>query len=332
MKNGFRRRNMFCICSGIIAGLSWLVCAQNVCAQEYPSKSVNLISPQAAGGATDLTVRMFIGTAKVHLGQPIVFHIRPGGGGVDGSEEVAKAKPDGYTLLIGHTNTNSIYPATHPEAAKTTGPDAFEPVCRVNVNYGFFLVAPDAPYNSLSEMIAWAKANPGKFVFGSTAAWSSNDFAWKEMVAKTGIQTKVVFLTSGSSPMISILGGHVSAVRQAAAQSISQIKSGKVKAVSWSGMTRHRDLPNVPTEKEQGFDSPASGTWRGIAAPRGTPRPIVDKFALACKKMLEEKEAVALIEKSGDEFNWQGPDEFKAYWYGDYNNYREIAKRFMVKP
>jgi tripartite-type tricarboxylate transporter receptor subunit TctC len=180
-------------------------------------------------------------------------------------------------------------------------------------------------------MIAWIKANPGKFVFGSTAAWSSNDIAWRELVEQTGIQARVVYLTSGSSPMISILGGHVNAVRQAAAQSIAQVKAGKLKAVAWSGIKRHRDMPNVPTEKEEGFESKSGFIWKGIAAPRGTPRPIIDKVALAFKKMLDEKDAIAQIEKIGDEFGWLGPDDFKEFWWKDFNHYKEMAKRYVFK-
>ncbi|MFH0878322.1 MAG: tripartite tricarboxylate transporter substrate binding protein, partial [Lentisphaerota bacterium] len=300
-------------------------------AQQFPTKPVNLTTPFGPGGATDLTARMFIGKAKQYLGQPIVFHLKPGGGGVIGSEEVYKAKPDGYSLLFAHTNTNSIYPATHPDDAKTTGPEGFEPVCRINVNYGFFLAAPDAPYNTLKEMVAWAKANPGKLVFGSTAAWSSNDIAWKELTAKTGMQTRVVFLTAGSQPMISILGGHVDVVRQAAAQSLAQVKAKKVKALSWSGSKRHRDMPNVPTEAGEGYPSPSSGAWKGIAAPLGTPRPVIDKLAVAFKKMTDDKDARRLIDKTGDEFNWLGPDEFKDYWWKDYNNFKAITKQYMVK-
>lgn len=331
MSKRFRKSCVVVVCLVLIWGIFLLAGPQKLDAQTYPTKPVNLITSGGAGSTIDITTRMFIGKAKEHLGQQIIFQMKPGGGGVVASEEIYNAKPDGYSLLMPHTNANSIYPATHPKDAKTTGPEGFEAVCLINQNYGFWLVSPDAPYNTFKEMIAWIKANPGKFVFGSTAAWSSNDIAWRELVAQTGIQARVVYLTSGSSPMISILGGHVSAVRQAAAQSIAQVKAGKVKAVAWSGPKRHRDLPNVPTEKEEGFDSRSGFIWKGIAAPRGTPRPIVDKLALSFKKMLEEKEAIAQIEKIGDEFGWMGPDEFKDFWQKDYEYYKEMAKRYVFK-
>jgi tripartite-type tricarboxylate transporter receptor subunit TctC len=306
-------------------GMLSLPGVQSLHAQGFPTKPINLIIPFGAGGSSDLTARAIIGTAKEHLGQPVVIHMRPGGGGAIASEEVAQAKPDGYNILFGHTNSNTLLPVMEGRSRPALD---YEPVCHISKVYGFFLVAPDAPFKTFQEMITWAKANPGKLTFGNNGPWSLTDFMWKMIEHQFGVKTRTVTYPGGGEALIGLLGGHVQVIHNAPTQSLPQIKAGKVRALGYSGPQRHQDLPDLPTQKEQGFDSTPFCSWKGMLAPKGTPRPVVDKIALGFKKMTEAKEAVAMIRKLGDAFEYMGPDEFKKFLQADFQTYSELSKLF----
>ena len=320
-----RRQALGCVCVLVSMGLLLLLNLEQLHAQEFPTKPINLIIPFGAGGSSDLTARAIIGTAKEYLGQPVVIHLKPGGGGAIGSEEVFQAKPDGYTVLFGHTNCNTLLPVMEGRSRPALD---YEPICHISKVYGFFLVSPDAPFKTFQEMIAWAKANPGKLTFGNNGPWSLTDFMWKMIEHQFGITTRTVTYTGGGEALVGLLGGHVQVIHNAPTQSLPQIKAGKVVALGYSGPQRHPDMPQLPTQKEQGFDSTPFCSWKGMLAPKGTPRPVVDKIALGFKKMTETKEAVAMINKLGDVFEYLGPDEFKKFLQTDFKTYSELSKLF----
>ncbi len=309
----------------MVVGMFLPLSFQSPYAQEFPAKPINLVIPFGAGGSSDLTARAIMGTAKENLGQPLVIHIKPGGGGAIASEEVFQAKPDGYTLLFGHSNCNTILPIAE---GRSRTPFEYEPVCHISKVYGFYLAAPDAPFKTFTEMIAWAKANPGKLTFGNNGPWSLTDLRMKLVEKQFGIKIRSVDYPGGGEALVAVLGGHVMVIHNAPTQSLPQIKAGKVRALSYSGLMRHPDAPGIATLKEQGFDADMC-SWKGMLAPKGTPRPIVEKIALGFKKMTEVPEAVAMIKKMGDELAYMGPDEFKKFLQSDYQIYTEIAK--MIK-
>jgi tripartite-type tricarboxylate transporter receptor subunit TctC len=293
-------------------------------AQEFPTKPINLVIPFGAGGASDLTVRTFINSAPEFLAQPIVVQIKPGGGGAIASELVAQSKPDGYTLLFGHTNSNSILPAIE---GRSKGPDDLVAVCRVNTTASVFMAQPNAPFKTFKEMIAWARENPGKLAVSTAGMWSAVDFTWKRMERDFGIKLRIVSYDGGAEALVGLLGGHVHASLLALPQSLPQIKAGKLRALAWGGPRRHPDLSEVPTAAEEGYGKTLT-VYKAVMAPKGTPRPVVEKIALAFKKMLETKQAVEGIRKLGDEIEYLGPDEFEKYWRAEYETYKELGKIF----
>lgn len=293
-------------------------------AQEFPTKPINLVIPFGPGGASDLTVRAFIHLAPEVIGQPMVVHTKPGGGGAVGSEFVAQAKPDGYTLLVGHTNCNSILPAIE---GRSKGPDDLVSVARINTSGGVYMAKPDAPFKTFKEMIAWAKANPGQLSVSTAGTWSAVDFTWKRMERDLGVKLRIVSYTGGAEALVALLGGHVHASQLALPQSLPHIKAGKLRALAWGGPRRHPDLPDVPTSGEEGFERTLT-VYKALMAPKGTPRPVVEKLAAAFKKMLETPQVVDAIKKFGDEVEYQGPDEFAKYWRAEYETYKELGKMF----
>lgn len=310
--------------SSALAVTGMLVGATGAGADEFPTKPINLVIPFGAGGANDLTARAFVGTATELLGQPMVVHIKPGGGGAIASEMVASAKPDGYTLLFGHSNCNTVLPIME---GRSKGPDDFEPVALINAPGAFYITQPDAPFKTFSEMVAWAKQNPGKVSYANTGTWSTSDFMWRRLEHTYGVKTRIVSYDGGGPALVALLGGHVQVALLSPPQSIAHLKAGKLRPLAFTGSRRHPDLPNLPTLKEQGYDF-AMNSWKGVLAPKGTPRPIVEKLAGAIKKMTEQPQAVAMLRQMGDEFDVMGPDEFEKFWRAESQTYRELARIF----
>ena len=291
-------------------------------AQEYPTKPVILVNPMGAGGSHDLTMRAVASVAADYLGQPVIVQVRPGGGGAIGSELVSKAQPDGYTLLAGGPGWNSTLPAVEE---RSKGPDDLVAVCRINYSPTIITARPDAPFKTFKEMISWAKANPGKLLYGHTGPWGAADMPWKQIMRKAGITSKVVPHDGGGPALTAILGGHIDLTGGFAAQSLPHVKAGKLRVLAVLDNQRDPDLPDVPTAKEEGIDV-IYLMWRGILAPKGTPRPIIDKLAAAFKKMTEDKSVIDMLKRFGDTPNYLGPDEFGKIWREEYETQKELAK------
>ena len=310
------------VCFGWLMVL--LLGSQFVSAQDYPTKPVILVIPMGAGGSHDLTARAVTSVAADYLGQPIIIQLKPGGGGAIGTEFVAKAPPDGYTLLFGGPGWATTLPAIE---GRSKGPDSFEAVCRINYSPTTIVARADAPYKTFKEMIEWAKANPGKLVFASTGPWGQADLPWKLIVRLTGIVTKTVPYDGGGPAMLALLGGHADVNGGLSATLLPQIKGGKIRALAVLDNKRDSTLPDVPTAKEEGVNV-VNLMWRGVAAPKGTPRPIVDKLAAAFKKMTEDKTVLSMIKQFGDEIYYLGPDEFSKVWHDEYEAHKELGKAF----
>jgi tripartite-type tricarboxylate transporter receptor subunit TctC len=293
-------------------------------AQDYPAKPVILVIPFGAGGSHDLTARAVTSVAADYLGQPMLVQLKPGGGGAIASEFVTKAAPDGYTLLFGGSGPNTTLPAIE---GRSKGPDDFIAVCRVNYSPVLLIARADAPYKTFKEMITWAKANPGKLVFGNTGPWGASDLSWKMIVKETGIDTKNVPYDGGGPALLALLGGHVDVSGSFSAQAIPHIQSGKVRGLAVTDNEREPAMKDVPTCKESGVNV-FYVMWRGTLAPKGTPRPVVDKLAAAFKKMTDDKSVVPMIKRLGDEVQYLGPDEFAKVWREEYETQKELAKIF----
>jgi tripartite-type tricarboxylate transporter receptor subunit TctC len=313
-----RKRLWTSVMLGAFLGLS----VQVIQAQEFPTKSILLVNPGGAGGSTDLTMRAVTSVAKEYLGQPVIVEIKAGGGGAIGTDFVAKAPPDGYTLLCGGPGWNSTLPAIEGRAK---GPDDLVAVCRINYTPALLLTRPNQPFKTFNEMIEWAKANPGKLIFGNTGVWGGADLVWKQVKLKTGIVTRDVTHDGGGPAMIAILGDQVQVVGNLPTQSLPHIKTGKLVPLAVTDYRRDPELPNVPTLPELGLDV-VDLMWRGVLAPKGTPRPVIDKLALAFKKMCEDKSVIAMIKGFGDDIQYLGPDELTKAWRQEYESRKELAK------
>jgi tripartite-type tricarboxylate transporter receptor subunit TctC len=311
---------LFCIvASFVFLGQSMLP------AQDYPTKPINLIVPSAPGGQAELMIRTLSPLSQEVLGQPLIIQVRPGGGGAVGIELLNQAKPDGYTLAVGKANWSSILPAIE---GRSRGPEDLDAVCRINSAYTFYFVQTSSPIKTIKDMIDYAKANPGKLSFGNSGTWSLVDLEWRWLEAKAGITTRNVTYSGGGESILGLLGGHIQVSAFSPAAGLPHVKAGKLRAIAFSGPKRHPDVPNVPTMIEEGYDNGLDGNWQGIVAPKGTPRPVIEKLAAGFKKMMENKQAIDGINKLGEEFGYMGPDEFSKYWKKDFQIYKEMGKMF----
>jgi tripartite-type tricarboxylate transporter receptor subunit TctC len=313
-------------------GIRVLACTLFIClfafpvvqAADFPTKPITLVVPLKPGGSHDLTARAVTSVATEALGQPIVSLYKPGAGGALGTEAVANAAPDGYTLLLGGPGWNSTLPAVE---GRSKGPDDLDPVCLINYSSAIVTVKADAPFKTLKEMLEWAKNNPGKLVVGSTGTWGNVDLAWKMIAKETGITARVVPYDGGAPVTLALLGGQVHVTFMTMTSIMPHVTAGKLRILAVLNDKRLSELPNIPTAKEQGLNV-VNLLWRGVIAPKNTPRPIVDKLAAGFKKMTENPSVIKTIASLGDDVNYMGPDEFKKFWQDEYKSHREIGKLF----
>ncbi len=304
----------------ILSLLVWAVPAG--AAENFPTKPVTLVIPVGAGGSHDLTARALASVAPQYLGQPLIIELKPGGGGAIGEDYVAKSRPDGYTLVFGGPGWSSTLPAVE---GRSHGPDTLAAVCRINYGTVVWNVNPAKPWKNLKDLVEWAKANPNKLVHATTGPWGASDLPMKQMMKEYGFTANLVPYDGGGPALLAVLGGHADSVINPLPQMLPHIRAGKLRAIAVLDNQRENDLPDVPTAKEQGFDVEYS-LWRAVLAPKGTPRPIIDKLASAFKAMTEDKSFIAMIKQLGDDVHYLGPDEFEKVWRAEYESQKELGK------
>ena len=292
-------------------------------AQDYPTKPVNLFIPFGPGGGHDLTARAITPVAEKYLGQPIIIQHKPGGGGAIASLQVAKAKPDGYTLLFGGVGPNCSLPAIEP--GRSAGPDDLEGVCQVAGYTSVVVSRPNAPFKNYRELVEYAKANPGKLIYSTSGPWGATDIAVKMLVRKTGISVKVVPYDGGGPSLLAVIGGHADATNTTPFSGYPHIKAGKLIPMAVQDYQRHPQYPDVPTAKEQGIDL-VWFPWISVNAPKGTPPAIIKKLAAAFKGMIEDPQTVEICQKTGVEARYIGTEEYGKAWRAQYEEFKELAK------
>jgi tripartite-type tricarboxylate transporter receptor subunit TctC len=248
--------------------------------------------------------------------------MKPGGGGAIGAEYVAKSPADGYTILFGDSGVNSAKPA---QSGRSKGPDDMVAICIINYSITPILVRTDAPFKTFKEFMDYARKHPYELKYAAAGAGSWNEMAWKQVEAETGIKTRIIPYEGGAAGMLAVLGGHADITGTGISSAAAHIKAGKLRPILILKENRVKSLPDVPTGKELGIN--ANGTfWKGMVAPKGTPKPIIEKLAQAFKQMSEDPSVVQLIERAGDELEYVGPDEFTKLWRAEYENQKMLYK------
>ena len=296
--------------------------------QEYPTRPITIVVPQPSGSASDLIFRAVTSVAVDYLGQPIVIQLKPGANGAIGADFVAKSPADGYTLLAGGMGWNTALPAIE---GRSKGPDSFIGVCRLKTDTGFVVTRPGLPFKTWKEMMVRVRENPGKLTVGNPGILSPPDMAWKVIVRETGINIRIVRFEGAGSEFLSILGGHIDVGHARPIMYYPYKGTGKLLPLLTTGCQRHPDFPDIPTPLEEGLSElvcKVALVWGGVMAPKGTPRPIIDKLAMAFKKMTEDKTVKDMMTKFGESFDYLNTDDFNKFWREEFELFKELGKTF----
>jgi len=243
-------------------------------AEGYPKQTINIVVPFSAGDISDLATRAFAEYASSSLGQSVVVVNKEGGGGAVGHAEVAKAKGDGYTLLTGSTGAMEVRPAMADVGF--TYKD-FKPIGQLTELPFAVVVSKNSQFENLEQFVDYAKANPGKLKYATAGVGTTNHIAMETLSKKYEVQMTHVPYAGGNEALAAVLGGHVDAVNVTATQVLSQHAAGEVKVLGVTSAERLKDMADVPTFKEQGYDLTLS-VWFGLFAPKSTPDAIVEKL------------------------------------------------------
>lgn len=294
----------------IILAAGVLVASGPVQADDYPSKPVRVIVPFAAGGLNDVVGRLIADKLSEKLGKRFLAENRTGAGGVIGTEILAQAAPDGYTLGI-----TSIANAVHPALYKLSydPKTAFAPVAIIASVPNVFAVKKDLPVNSVKEFIALAKSKPGQLQYASGGVGGSLHLGFELFKDKAGIDVLHVPFKGANPAVVNVMGGHSDAIIGSTSSVGPHIISGKVKGIAVSAKKRSEMLPDLPTFAEAGLPGFETGNWIGLSAPAGTPPAVIEKLNKAIASILEMPDVKKQLEARGATGDAMTPAEFAKF-------------------
>ncbi|MFO1396346.1 MAG: tripartite tricarboxylate transporter substrate binding protein [Burkholderiales bacterium] len=300
-------------------------------AQPYPSKPIRIVVPFPAGGTTDILARAVAAKLSETTGQPAVVDNRPGAGGNIGAELVAKSAPDGYTFLMGTVGTHAINPGLYAKMPYDHVKD-FAPVILVAGVPNVLVVNPALPVNSVQELIAYIKANPGKVNFASSGSGTSIHLSGELFKTMTGLQmTHVPY--KGSAPALQdLVGGQVQIMFDNLPSSLALIKGGKLKALAVTSAERSSALPDVPTVAEAGLPGFEASSWFGLLAPAGTPKEAIAKINGEVAKWLATPEAKEKLASQGAiAASGLTPEDFQKHIASETTKWAKVVKESGAK-
>jgi tripartite-type tricarboxylate transporter receptor subunit TctC len=301
------------------------------CAQSYPNRTITLIIPFPPGGSTSIVGRVIADKMSQLLGQSIVVDNRGGAGGTVGTKAAAKSEPDGYTLLLGYTGTLAIGPSLYRNVGYDPRKD-FAPIGMIGSAPSSLVVHPSFPPKSVAELIAYAKANPGKINFGSAGVGTVNHITGEYFARAAGI--KLVHIPyKGTGPALSdLLGGHIPMAFAPIPATHANISAGLLRALAVTSTHRNALLPDVPTMIEAGIPDFDASLAYGLLAPAGTPRTVIDRLNAALRAALASDEVKKQLALDGTEITPGSPEQYADFIDRDERRWAELVKASGVEP
>jgi tripartite-type tricarboxylate transporter receptor subunit TctC len=291
-------------------------------AAEYPTGPITLVVPFAPGGSVDTVARIVGNEVSKEIGQPIIILNRSGAAGNVGYEGVARAQPDGYTLLMASSPL-----AVNVSLYHKLGYDPitdFAPISLVALQPNLLVVSPELPVKTLAELIAYAKANPGKLNFGSSGTGTSQHLAGELFKRRAGVDIVHVPYRGGGPAMVDLVAGRLQMMFETIPSSLPYAQSNRVRAIAITVDERSKMLPDVATVSEAGMPGFVSRGWLGVAAPAKTPKPIIDKLNAAIRKALETPSVADHLTELGLQVKTTSPSEFATFIGQEISDYRNI--------
>ena len=298
--------------------------------QDYPNKPIRLIVPFTPGGVTDTGARVVADKLGARLGQSVVVDNRPGASGNIGTQMVAAAAPDGYTLLLGFDGTLVINPHVYAKVPFDTLKD-FVPVSKIGDAVLIIVVHPSVSAKTLSELVAYSKTNPGGVSYGSAGTGSTPHLAGELLKARTGADFVHVPYKGGGQSMTDVVGGSLPMLYTAVAGAYPFVQKGQIRPIAVSSAQRLASLPEVPTVAESGVPGFESSSWIGILAPAKTPQPIVERLQRELHAVVQSPEVRDRLASLGISALGNTPAEFGQQIRADLAKYDQIVKAAKVR-
>ena len=314
---------------GAVFFVTATVIAPPLSAQTYPDHPIKLIVPSASGGPTDIPARMTAGFIP-KLGQPGVVENRPGAGGALGARSVASSPPDGYTLLVGNTSVFAVNPAVSASAGYDPL-QSFAPIAKFSESFQILVVHPSLPVTSVKELLDYIKANPGKLNYAHSGIGGLPHLTAELFIARTGANIVGVPYRSGGEAVTAVLGQNVQMTFEAISILLPLISEGKVRALAVTSRARTPLAPDLPTMMEAGVPDYEVTTFNGIAAPAGTPAPIIGKLNAAINEGLLTATTKETLAKLGAVARPGSPEDFAAFIAAELTKWKSVAQKANVK-
>jgi len=315
----------------LAAGTAGLAQAQQPAksADAYPNRQVRIIVPLAAGGLADILARIVAQKMQEESGQSVVVENRTGGAGAIGGEAAARATADGYTIFLGNQGVNATLP--HLSKINFDPLKDFTAITQIAAFPNLLVVNPGLPAKSVKELVAYAKANPGKLSYASQQVGGSGHLTAEQFKLVAGIDMVHVPYKGAAPAVGDLVAGHVHVMFDSVTLQMPQIADGKTRPLAVMAPARVKALPDVPTMAEAGFDNIAGGTWFGLVAPTGTPREAIDYVYAVAKRAFADPKVRERYEAQGTALPLSSPEEFGAFIQADNKRWGEVIRSANIR-
>ena len=314
-------RKLSLLAAGVIA---FGAVSSAIANETFPERPIRIVVPFGPGGGGDFIARAWSNELAEVLKQPVIIENKGGGNTVLGTQTVAQAKPDGYTLLF-VSQAIATNPTLLPELPYQT-PGSFAPVARVITYAMGFAVNAKLPYNNVQDLIAFARKNPGDLSMATSGEGSATDLATEEFMAATDTKVMKVPFKGAKDGAVAVASGHVASLFTGMSQLKPLIDSGMIRLIGTSGSQRLVSAPDVPTIAEQGVKGFDAVVWWGVLAPAGTPKPIVDKINAALKQALQQPQVQERLKVIDGVVQVTSPSEFESYIVAEIAKFKALLK------
>jgi tripartite-type tricarboxylate transporter receptor subunit TctC len=310
------------VAAAVLCGTATLACAQS---DSYPTRPIRFIAANAPGGGLDITARAITPKLTAVLGQQVIVDNRAGAAGSVASEIVAKSAPDGYTIMVGSIGGLAVN--TH--LYKGLGYDPLRDLAAITwavSGSNVLVVHPSVPAKSVKELIAVAKAQPGKLSYGSSGAGNAGHLAGELFKGMAGIDMVHIPYKGGAPAMIDLLAGQIQLIFSSAPTAVPQVKNGKIRGLAVTTAKRSVVLPDLPTVSESGLPGFEADNWYGVVTTMKTPRPIIDRLNVEIVRALHAPDVKQLLLTQGLEVRTSTPQEFGAYIKSEYEKWGKVIR------
>jgi tripartite-type tricarboxylate transporter receptor subunit TctC len=313
----------------VVVAIAALLCVAPAAAQQYPTRTIRIIVPTPAGGPVDVMARLIANALPATLNQSVIVENRPGAGNTLGSKQAAAADPDGYTLMVSAASGLIMSPMLY----KNAGYDAqsFAPIALIAETPQVLVVNPQLPVKSVAELVALAKANPGKLNYSTGGVGTLPHLNAELFKSLSGANIVHVPYKGGGPSLIAVVAGEVQMTFDTVSTSLQLIQDGKLRALAIVGPKRAPDLPNVPTMPEVGFPAVTSGAWTALLAPKDTPPDIVVKLNAAVNTVLHAEPMKSALLKLGAEPRGGTPQQLAEHMAEETAKWKPILGTLNIK-